>query len=64
MIRPVSDEARLFLDGVARAIASGVDEDEALEFLLEVYRLGYVARKIETFSTKLAVEKLKGSLNG
>jgi hypothetical protein len=41
-----------------------LSESEILGFLREVHRMGYLARKVETHRTALAVEKLKGVLNG
>jgi hypothetical protein len=58
------DDLKLLTD-VAYTLSCGVDVFDALELLQDVYRLGYVARKLETLGNKLTIEKLKGrTLNG
>lgn len=64
MTRALKDNEQHVLRDISRTLAGGVDEDEAMEFLTEVFRLGYVARKLDTLAARRTVQLLKGSLNG
>lgn len=64
MTRALKENEHQVLKSIARTLAGGVDEGEAMEFLSEVFRLGYVARKLDTLAAKITVQHLKGTLNG
>ncbi len=64
MTRALKENEQHVLRDIARTLAGGVDEGEAMEFLSEVFRLGYVARKLDTLAARHQVQLLKGSLNG
>lgn len=65
MTKRIKHDDLKLLTNVAYSLSCGVDVVEALEFLQEVYRLGYNAHKLETLGNTLTIEKLKGrTLNG
>lgn len=55
---------KMVLMKVAHALCSDVTPSEALDFLKEVYRLGYLARKKESLRTTLTVELIKDAAHG
>ena len=62
---PISRGDLAVLESVARSLCLGTTQQEAMDFLTEIFRMGYLARKLETQRSALIVEQIKrATLNG